>query len=283
MTKLMEHELLENKELREKMIEKVSVLGKVKELLLLPNTDIATTKQVAEYFEVDKSVIEKATQRNRDELDSSGMKFMKYSEIKALVNTDNMSELKISRQGANIFSKRAILNLAMLLRDSKIAKEVRQALLDQQEVISDEQKVYGIELKQKLQLAVINAKDDMELMLALRELENYNNRHIAELNVNIERMKPKEEAFDTFISASGYQRMANVAKTLGVGRNKLFEFLREKKVLMSDNTPYQSYIDKGWFVVKQNPINKGAFIKNVTQTFVTAKGVDAISKLLHKK
>ena len=283
MTKLMEHELLESKELREKMIEKVSVLEKVKELLLLPNTDIATTKQVAEYFGVSSDIIRKNIERNKEELLNSGLKFMKYGDLVELLNRDIVSQLKLSRQGTNVFSKRAILNLAMLLRDSKVAKEVRQTLLDQQEVISDEQKVHGIELKQKLQLAVINAKDDMELMLALRELENYNNRHIAELNVNIERMKPKEEAFDTFISASGYQRMANVAKTLGVGRNKLFEFLREKKVLMSDNTPYQSYIDKGWFVVKQNPINKGGFIKNVTQTFVTSKGVDAVSKLLHKK
>ena len=283
MSKLKEHELLENKALREKMIEEISVLEKVKNLLLLPNTDIATTKQVAEYFEVDFKTVSKAVDRNREELTSSGLKFMKYSEIKELLNSDIMSQLKISRQGTNVFSKRAILNLAMLLRDSEIAKEIRQALLDQQEVISNEQKVQGIELKQQLQLAVINAKDDVELMLALRELENYNNRHIAELNVNIQRMKPKEEAFDTFIDGSNYQKMANVAKSLGIGRNKLFEFLRIKKVLMSDNTPYQSYINNGWFVVKQTPVNKGYRIENVHQTYVTAKGINGISKLLNNK
>ena len=283
MSKLKEHELLENKALREKMIEEISVLEKVKNLLLLPNTDIATTKQVAEYFEVDFKTVSKAVDRNREELTSSGLKFMKYSEIKELLNSDIMSQLKISRQGTNVFSKRAILNLAMLLRDSEIAKEIRQALLDQQEVISNEQKVQGIELKQQLQLAVINAKDDVELMLALRELENYNNRHIAELNVNIQRMKPKEEAFDTFIDGSNYQKMANVAKSLGIGRNKLFEFLRIKKVLMSDNTPYQSYINNGWFVVKQTPVNKGYRIENVPQTYVTAKGINGISKLLNNK
>lgn len=283
MVKFKENDLLENKGLRETLIERLDVLEKVKGLLLLPNTDIATTKQVAEYFEVDKSVIDKATQRNREELESSGLKFLKYGELKELLNMDNMSTLKISRQGTNVFNKRAILNLAMLLRDSKVAKEVRQALLDQQEVISDEQKTNGISEEERLLLNIMKAKDVAEQAIAVSELNNYKNRHIAELNVNIERMKPKEEAFDKFIDASNYQTMKQASNSLNVGRNKMFQFLRDNKILTKDNLPYQTYIDREWFVVKQTPVNKGGFITTVSQTFVTPKGINGMSKLLHKQ
>ncbi|MGK4040869.1 phage antirepressor KilAC domain-containing protein [Heyndrickxia oleronia] len=93
---------------------------------------------------------------------------------------------------------------------------------------------------------------------------------------------PKAKSFDTFIDGSNYQKMNDVAKALGYGRNKLYEFLREKKVLMKDNLPYQKYINIGYFTVKENPVKKGSFIKNHSQTFVSSKGVDFINKLLNE-
>ena len=46
-----ELDLIENKDIREKMIGNVSVLEKVKDLLLLGNSEFATTQQVADYYE----------------------------------------------------------------------------------------------------------------------------------------------------------------------------------------------------------------------------------------
>jgi anti-repressor protein len=91
---------------------------------------------------------------------------------------------------------------------------------------------------------------------------------------------PKAEVYDTFIDGSNVQKMNDVAKSLGYGRNKLFDFLREQKVLMKDNLPYQSYINRGYFQVKETPIRKGSFITNKSQTYATAKGVEYIDKLL---
>ena len=108
-------------------------------------------------------------------------------------------------------------------------------------------------------------------------------RLAADLQEENERNKPKVEAHDKFISGENYQKVGQVAKVLGIGRNKLFEFLRDNKVLMTDNTPYQQYIDRGYFVVKETSIEMGSRIKNKPQTYVTAKGVDYISKLLDKK
>lgn len=277
-----ENNLIENKDARNEMLHKVEVLDKVKELMLLPGTDLMTTKMVAEWFEVEFKTVEKTVQRHREELTENGFTFKKYSDIKHLVNSDNMSDFKISRQGSNVFSKRAVLNIAMLLRDSEIAQRVRTALLDQQEVMTDEQKTMHIDKEKELALKIMFASNEGEKMLAFNEYNEYKNRHIKQLEETIEIQKPKAKSFDVFINASNYQKMNDVAKSLGVGRNNLFKFLREQKVLMNNNTPYQTFIERGYFIVKEKSVERGEMVFNTTQTYVTAKGVNFIHNLLSK-
>lgn len=105
-------------------------------------------------------------------------------------------------------------------------------------------------------------------------------KKIANLAEERQKLLPKAEAYDTFMDGSNLQTMNDVAKCLGQGRNRLFAFLREKKVLRANNTPYQEYIDRGYFEVKEKPIKMGDATVNMLQTFVTAKGVDYIRKLL---
>lgn len=96
------------------------------------------------------------------------------------------------------------------------------------------------------------------------------------------KLEPKAEKFDTFINAENTQTMLEVAKVLGYSRTKLFKFLREKKILMKNNTPYQEYLDKGYFKVKELSIQSENISFNKPQTLVTAKGVDFIDGLLKK-
>jgi anti-repressor protein len=108
-------------------------------------------------------------------------------------------------------------------------------------------------------------------------------RLAADLQEENERNRPKVEAHDKFISGDNYQKVGQVAKVLGIGRNKLFAFLRREKIFMGDNTPYQSFLDREYFVVKEKPITMGEQVINKPQTYVTARGVDYIAKLLDKK
>ena len=124
-----ENQLLEQKELREKNLDRIEVLEKVKGLLLLPNTEFATTEMVANYFEVDIDTIKKVIKRNKEELNNNGFSLYKKGNIEKILKGQSVP-LEIPNRGMNLFSKRAILNVAMLLRDSKIAKEVRSKLLD---------------------------------------------------------------------------------------------------------------------------------------------------------
>ena len=137
-----EVDLLQRKEAREDCISRVEVLDKVGELLLLPNTEYATTEQVANYYEVGIEVVRKLFQRNKEELVHNGAITLGANKIvDDILRVDKMSihktksgiligDNKLNYRSNLLFSKRAILNVGMLLRDSEVAKEIRTRLLD---------------------------------------------------------------------------------------------------------------------------------------------------------
>ena len=105
-------------------------------------------------------------------------------------------------------------------------------------------------------------------------------RLAADLAEKNQKLLPKAEQFDKFISGKNYQTINIAAKTLGIGRNKLFRLLRDRRILMKNNAPYQQYIDAGYFVVKEKPIQMGDQVINKPQTYATPKGIAWLDKLL---
>lgn len=147
-----ENELLEKKDLREKVIGRTEILDKVGELLLLPNTEYGTTEQVADYYKVTTRCIEELISEHKEELISDGFGLRKADDFitelnfgnkvikqrgKFLVQISKDKALSFAPRGVNLFPKRAILRIGMLLRDSEVAKEVRTRLLD---IIQDTEK-----------------------------------------------------------------------------------------------------------------------------------------------
>ena len=66
-----------------------------------------------------------------------------------------------------------------------------------------------------------------------------------------------------------------------MGRNKLFKFLRDKKILDRNNMPYQEYVDRGYFrVIEQRYNTNNGDIKITFTTLVYNKGIEYIRKLL---
>jgi anti-repressor protein len=95
---------------------------------------------------------------------------------------------------------------------------------------------------------------------------------------------PKVALYDTAMSAKNNMTMMHVAKTLGIGRNKLFDFLREQKVLMKNNIPYETYVSRGYFDVRQYTITHFTTgLENKIQTMVTPKGMAWIHTLLRER
>ena len=96
--------------------------------------------------------------------------------------------------------------------------------------------------------------------------------------------KPKVEFFDAVAESKDAIEIASVAKVLGVpgvGRNKLFEFLRNHKILMRNNQPYQKYVDCGYFRIIEQKYERpnGDTCINI-KTLVYQKGVKYIQELL---
>ena len=72
------------------------------------------------------------------------------------------------------------------------------------------------------------------------------------------------------------------AENIPVGRNKLYSWLKRTGVLMSNNLPYQRYIDRGYFAVKESVFEVNGLKKTYRQTFVTGKGQLFVIGLLKK-
>lgn len=114
-------EMLMNEKERKELIGRVDVLDKVGNLLLLGNSQFSTIQQVADYYEVGLETIKSIMKRHKAELSDNCMKCYKQSEISLMVQSE---PLEIPNRGMNLFPKRAILNVGMLLSDSDIAEEV---------------------------------------------------------------------------------------------------------------------------------------------------------------
>lgn len=90
--------------------------------------------------------------------------------------------------------------------------------------------------------------------------------------------------YNLAISAQNSMSMQEVAKSLGTGRTKLYEILREEGIIMKNSTmPYQRYLDNGYFKVTERPRASGDTIVNDPATRVYAKGFDFIARLLQKR
>lgn len=136
---------------------------------------------------------------------------------------------------------------------------------------------------EKLLLEVAKKSLPISYAQALRELADREEEK-EHLERELRLAQPKIDFFNQVAESKDAIDLGSAAKilNLGIGRNRLFEFLRDKKVLMSNNQPYQSYSDKGWFrVIEQSYIKPtGETCINI-KTLVYQKGLDAILRLIN--
>ncbi|MFB7899016.1 hypothetical protein ACFC1B_22090 [Streptomyces xiamenensis] len=129
-----EQALLESRTLRENVRGRTETLDKVKALTLLPNGLHVTTALVATYFVVHSNTIRALVTRHREELTNSGLTVLQGSDLQDFesdtMSLSNESYPQAKRRRLTLYTRRTVLNIAMLLRDSPVAREVRAYLLD---------------------------------------------------------------------------------------------------------------------------------------------------------
>ena len=217
--------LTESPTLRAQYADQVDALDKVKALRLLPDDVHATTDLVATYYEVDRKTIEKLVERNIAELAANGYRVIEGQE---LTDVKSVSSVASRARSLALFSRRTILLVGLLLRDSEIAKRVRSVLLDiEEETTTEVLRPRSLPDALRAYADEIEAHEKTKAMLA--------------------EARPLAEAYKDLMSKDGTFDWAATAQifsvlTGGLGRNRFLELLRDLAILKANNTPYQRYV-----------------------------------------
>lgn len=208
---------------------------------------------------------------NRSELKHSDLLKVIRDEFEDEINEGKISSVEYKDAKGEMrpmFELTLSQSKQVLVRESKFVRKAVIAYIEKLETA----------LKVKFQVPTTFAE---ALRLAAVQQEK-----IEEQQKLIEVQTPKAEFYDEVIDSKDAIDMQAVAKVInmGIGRNKLFEFLRNNKVLMQNNQPYQYYIDLGWFRVIESKYTKptGDICINL-KTVVFQKGVDGIRKLIKQR
>lgn len=112
------------------------------------------------------------------------------------------------------------------------------------------------------------------------ELQAENERNKAKIAEDA----PKVDFYDRVTESPDCIDIGQCAKILnvhGIGRNKLFEILRQKKILNEHNQPYQKYVDCGYFRIIETSFNLPDGTQKINlKTVVFQRGLDFIRKMI---
>jgi phage antirepressor YoqD-like protein len=187
---------------RDRLADRTDVLDKVGVLRTLPDDMHVTTDMVAAFYEVHVDAIRQTVHRNREELDDDGYRVVSRGEFESDIASLSNIDPKVRTVG--LYPRRAVLRIGMLLRDSEVARRVRDHLLDAERPAF-----------------IIPSTFAEALRLAADEHEA---RELAEAKVA--ELEPKAELADTYLTAQGGARLVRqVAKTFGVKESDLRRFL----------------------------------------------------------
>lgn len=114
----------------------------------------------------------------------------------------------------------------------------------------------------------------------INELESKNKQLLDKIQID----KPKVDFAEAVGSCKGTISVGTFANVLfdtcgiKLGRNKLFKWMQENHILKKDTTPYQIYLNRGWFEVIEIPIRQIGKLQPVTR--ITPKGQQALFQKL---
>lgn len=176
--------------------------------------------------------------------------------------------------------------ICMLQRNDK-GKKFRKYFIECEKRLK-EQQLPRLTRKEELQLQLFS-EDSLEVVNAHKELVKIEVEEATKpLLGKIEEDKPLVDFAETISKTSDSISIGDFAKLIKdegikLGRNKLFEWLRDNKYLMKDNKPYQKYIDNGYFEIIEYSYNTPYGSKFGIKTLITGIGqIKIIEKLRNK-
>lgn len=166
-------------------------------------------------------------------------------------------------QNATIINESGIYQLVMA---SKMPNAIKFKEWVTSDILPSIRKTGSYSVTPKKELSI----EEMTLLV----IQNMQSK-IADQSKQLEEQKPKVEFAEKIVNTGNGVSIGDFAKTIGLGQNKLFDWLRKNKYLMSNNIPYQQYIDNGYFKVIEWVLEKKNEAK--FKTLITGKGQEYIS------
>lgn len=266
---------------RDALAARVDVLDKVGVLRTLPDDLHVTTDMVAEYYEVSLDLVRRVVADNRWELDTDGYRVASRSGFES--EFGSLSNLDPRARQIALFPRRAVLRIGMLLRDSAVARRVRDMLLDAE--ASAAPMPTGPEL---LAHAVLEAQK----MLTDRD------RQIAQLTEKVAEDAPKVHYVELYVADADLLKLRTVAAANEVGEEWLRDLLLSKgwiyvetesrwsntKGCMEIRRRYSAYSHKRQYFrpveVHEAPRFKGEVMHTLK---ITPAGAEAVARLIDRE
>ena len=142
----------ENREYCDAFANHIESLQRIKALFMVGGIELATTEQVADFYEVPVTKILMNLKLHVDEFEADGISV----KPKTVITLDDGTEITIPDVGLLLWPKRAICRMGMVLSGSAVAEDVRRHLLNILDATPDEQKAAEIDKEIALVYEVID-------------------------------------------------------------------------------------------------------------------------------
>jgi len=146
----------ENREYCDAIASHIESLRLIKALFMVGGIELATTEQVADFYEVPVTKIVMNLKLYVDEFVADGVYVWKPDKPQTVATLDDGTEITIPDVGLILWPKRAICRMGMVLSGSSVAEDVRRHLLNILDATPDEQKAAEIDKEIALVYEVID-------------------------------------------------------------------------------------------------------------------------------
>lgn len=262
-------------------------------------SSILTTKQIGKLLNLDNRVVNQTINRNiksfTENVDIIDLKLaVTESDSELLSNIEYTHNAYNASKNVYILSKSGFLVYLKFAEGDKALGVYKDFLEDYFKTKAENES-----MKQSIEQTLIQLKEEKAMMLGkaimaksdierieFMQLSEAKNEQIIQLEKSIseqhivEKLSSKlhmSELIENSKSNYDISKFTKILDVKGLGRNKMFEWLRENKLLMNDNVPYQQYAQ--YFSVIPVVNDKGY---TNFKTLLKPKGIDYVMKRLIK-
>jgi phage antirepressor YoqD-like protein len=216
---------------RDSLAARVDVLDKVGTLTTLPDDTHVTTDMVATFYEVDPDAVRWHVKNNREELDDDGYRVIARSEFER--EFGSLSNLDPRARSIALFPRRAVLRVGMLLRDSHVARQVRDYLLDAEKPAPSGRARAELLTRADLARMVLEAEEEKAVIAAA-----------------LESAAPAIAYHDRYVANDDAATIKSWAAQFGLSEPKAYALLLDRKVI------YRTVIGERWSNRQQRKVTE---------------------------